>query len=506
MAPFYPLPPLRCEFLPGPPQQVLKSNGLTVAGAGDRVPSRDGSRIRSFPAFTLTAAGGAAPMATQKAFHISPEWFWSEERAAQEWTHLWTKAWHMGPRLEELPEPGDIMLHTLGRERLMFVKGDDGVIRGFYNVCRHRASRLMIADDGPASSRGFQCAFHGWRYGLDGKLVNVPYRERFDCEIFDDAKLTSLVSFRVEAFSGWVWYTLSDETPGLTEYLGPIGPKLAAYHMERAHIVDYKTFEFKCNWKTTFDAFNESYHFQALHSDILTWGNEDAPITLLNIHSMMVNEYGRPSRLYPEQKALNPALEALLQANGIDPKTFKGTAQDVRAAVQKAKRVKQGKCVFPYETLTDGQLTDAYHMMLFPTVHFNLFPEFYVSLRYRPHPSGDPEMMYFDFIMCAPLEPGEQPVPYEHRVVKAGSEAVGDVLQWGVRAHPIVNQVLSEDVEFVELVQQGLRSQATGRPLLGSDERRIAHFHESIDLLISGRSIRELMALRKTEPDTHSGL
>ncbi len=440
-------------------------------------------------------------------FRIDPKWFWSTERAEQEWEHVWSKLWHMGPRVEELPEPGDVFVHTLGRESLLFVHDEDGVVRGLYNVCRHRGNRLLLAEDGPAFVNQFRCAFHGWCFDLAGKLEHVPYRDRFDPVALADERRTSLARFRVEAFAGWYWYTLDDQAPDLATYLGPLRERLAAYQMERATIIDYKTFEFGANWKTVFDAFNESYHFQTLHSDILTWGNEDAPITLLNIHSYMVNEYGRPSKMYHDQEGVNPSLKVLLQANGIDPEGFTGTAQDVRAAIRDAKRAKQsaGDRNFPYHTLNDSQLTDAYHYMLFPSTHFNLFPEFYVTLRYRPHPSGDPERMYFDFIMCAPLAEGETVEPYEHRIVRGGTERVGDVLKWGARQHPIVNQVLDEDVGLVEFVQRGQRSQSFDEGILSSDERRIGHFHRMIDDLIRGMPVRDLMAAQVAEEDAHDG-
>jgi len=444
-------------------------------------------------------------MAETSSFRVDPAWYWMAERAQQEWDNMWTKVWHMGPREEEIPEAGDIFIHSLGRESLLFTRLPDGGIRGFFNVCQHRGNRLLLGPDGPSFAEKFTCAFHGWRYAIDGTLDHVPYRERFNPAVIDDPACTSLKTFRVERFAGWLWYTLDEEAPDLHEYLGPLADKLDAYKMERASIVDYKTFEFGCNWKTTFDAFNESYHFQSLHADILSWGNEDAPITLLGIHSYMINEYGRPSRLYHDQEGINPALEMLLRGIGIDPDTFAGKATDVRGALKDAKRAREGTSPFPYETLSDSQLTDAYHYQLFPTTHFNLFPEFYVALRYRPHPDGDPEKMYFDFLMCAPLEAGETVAAYQHRVVRGGDEPVGDVLCWGARQHPVVNEVLAQDIGLVEHVQRGQRSQAFSGGIFSSDERRIEHFHRNIDALINGHSIRDLIAASPVEPDAYSG-
>ena len=428
---------------------------------------------------------------------IKADWYASRERARDEWTHVWSKTWHMGPRVEELPDPGDLMVHTFGPESLIFLRDDAGGLRGFFNVCRHRGNRLIQSQDGPGFARDLRCAFHGWRYGLDGALRHAPYAERFDAATLADPARSGLKAFRIETWAGWIWFVLDDEAPDFFAYLGPLREKLDAYRMEKARIVDYKTFEFGCNWKTCFDSFHESYHFQSLHQEILSWGDEDAPIALLGIHSMMINAYGRPSKLYPDQVSINPMLAVVLKSVGIDPETFTGKATDVRAAAQAAKRA-MTDTMFPYDTLSDDQLTDAFHYTLFPALHFNLFPEFYVAMRYRPHPSLDPERMYFDFILCVPTAADVELPGYTHKVVRGGAEAVGDVLTWGDWKHPVVEQVLAQDVGLVEFVQQGMKSQAFAAPILGQDERRIAHFHAMIDDLIEGR--RTLADLIATQP------
>lgn len=438
-------------------------------------------------------------------FTIRPEWYSSQERAEQEWDHVWSATWHMGPRVEELADAGDTFLHTFGRESLIFVRDNDNDVRGYFNVCRHRGNRLLLSEDGPGFVRELRCAFHGWCFGLDGGLQRVPYAERFDAEALADRSRSGLRAFRTETWAGWVWFTLSDAAPDLTTYLGPLKDRLERYRMDRARIVDYKTFEFGCNWKTCFDSFHESYHFQSLHREVLSWGNEDAPITLLNIHSKMINEYGRPSRLYEDQVSINPMLAAVLTGAGIDPAGFAGTAADVRDAVRNAKRAMTGT-VFPYDTLNDSQLTDAHHYTLFPALHFNLFPEFYVAMRYRPHPSGDPERMYFDFILCVPLADDVALPGYKHRVVRGGDEPVGEILTWGDWKHPVVEQVLAQDVGLVEFVQKGMKSRSFEGPILSTDERRISHHHRMIDDLITGRaSVADLIATMPTEQTDDQG-
>ena len=107
--------------------------------------------------------------------------------------------------------------------------------------------------------------------------------------------------------------------------------------------------------------------------------------------------------------------------------------------------------------------------------------------------------------MCAPPEQGEEIPPYTHRVVRGGEEAVGDVLEWGPRQHPVVNQVLGQDVDLVEHVQKGMRSRGFRDPLFSSDERRIVHYHRTIDELIRGRPLRDLIATSPVEPDAGPG-
>ncbi|MFT4826151.1 MAG: phenylpropionate dioxygenase-like ring-hydroxylating dioxygenase large terminal subunit [Halioglobus sp.] len=396
-----------------------------------------------------------------------------------EWERLWRRVWNMGPKLNELRSPGDYITHTLGKEQLVFVLNEQGQLRGFYNVCRHRGNVLCRRYRG--SMKTFYCAFHGWKYDLDGAVTDIPHRERFfgldDPAQQEKLNLTPLL---VDVWGGWIWFNLDPDAAPLMEFLGEIPEKLAGYQFEKATLIDYKTFEFDCNWKTTLDAFNESYHFPALHRQILPWGNEDAPITLLGLHSMMINQYGVASPSLDDRETISEQLEEYLRGQGIAPETFDGQGLDIRAAVQEHKRKLQNDTHFPYKSLEDGQLTDAYHYLVFPNVHFNCFAEFHVAMRYRPHPSGNPGRMLFDFLMFAPLAPGETVKPFTHKVAKGGVDAVSDVLEWGARSFPASDEVLEQDIALLPFVQLGMNSDSFDAMHLGADESRLSHFHENL--------------------------
>ena len=92
---------------------------------------------------------------------LAGERYYSPEFMRAEWENIWTKTWQLVARVDEFSEPGAFYVHELGKESFLFVKGDDGQIRGFYNVCQHRGNRLCQADHGVLET--FTCPFHGWQ-------------------------------------------------------------------------------------------------------------------------------------------------------------------------------------------------------------------------------------------------------------------------------------------------------------------------------------------------------
>ena len=175
---------------------------------------------------------------------------------AREWTHLWRKVWNVGPRIEELPNSGDYVIHTLGKESFLFTRGDDAQIRGFYNVCQHRGNQL-IADKYCGSEKFFQCPFHAWSYNLDGSVKGIPGAEDFPQ--FRDGipkDELGLEPIEVDFWGGFVWFRLDTNESSLMEFLGELPQQLAPYRLEDMRLLEYKTFLWDSNWKVACDAFN----------------------------------------------------------------------------------------------------------------------------------------------------------------------------------------------------------------------------------------------------------
>ena len=103
--------------------------------------------------------------------------YWSREFMDREWDRIWTKAWLIGGLVSQVENPGDFFTYEIGRESILVTRGEDHVIRAFYNVCPHRGKRLVMEEQGHA--KRLACSYHGWRFAADGELNFVPCPEDF---------------------------------------------------------------------------------------------------------------------------------------------------------------------------------------------------------------------------------------------------------------------------------------------------------------------------------------
>ncbi len=181
-----------------------------------------------------------APAGLPVAAYTSPEVFdWEQRR-------LFEDGWVCVGQARDLETAGDQRAFQIGREGLLLVRGDDGVVRGFYNVCRHRGHELLE----PGTSRnlrGIRCPYHAWVYRLDGALAAAP---RFgETETFDKA-VHPLIGARVGAWRGWILANLSGEAPDLSEAVHDLDDTLREWGPDRLVAGATRTHEVAANWKT----------------------------------------------------------------------------------------------------------------------------------------------------------------------------------------------------------------------------------------------------------------
>lgn len=429
----------------------------------------------------------ARPLPDLGSERIPGERFHSREWMDLEWTRMWRRVWNMACRESDLPEPGDTFTYTLGKESFVFVRGHDGRIRGFYNVCQHRGNQLMLNGEGCGHVESFHCVYHGWQWNIEGVLQHIPDVETYPQ--FRDgvpAHTLGMEPVQTDIWGGWVFFRMDPGGESLLEFLDPLPAHLDPYRIEKWHILDYKTFEWPCNWKAACDAFNESYHFQALHPQMMQWSNGMSVVELLGIHSRMVNEYGTADPRYHDQEKPGPELRIYMGMRGMEPEPS-WTPRDVRLAIQREKRAVQDVATYlPYRDLRDDQLSDVYHYTFFPNVSWNVTSETITGFRYRPHPT-DPNLCYYDLILMVHLPPDAPRPEYTHRVISKDNlpRSYRDVLDMDL--NPIISKVLEQDGANLGAVQKGLSSDGFRGMVLCDQELRVRLFHNVVADYVEGR-------------------
>src|SRR6266446_8845874 len=123
--------------------------------------------IRAFRKTAETFGQGARTL-PQKYF-VSPEVFEEEQEK------IFARQWVLVAHQSQVAKPGEFFVPDVAGESLIVVRDRNGEVRGFYNVCRHRGTRLCEEQSGHASA--IQCPYHAWTYGLDGRLIGSPHMD-----------------------------------------------------------------------------------------------------------------------------------------------------------------------------------------------------------------------------------------------------------------------------------------------------------------------------------------
>ena len=178
---------------------------------------------------------------------------------AAEKERIFARTWQVVGHVNQLASPGDYFTTELMGEPLVFVRDSDGKLRGFYNVCRHRAGPPA---EGCGSRKLFRCAYHGWTYGLDGALISATEIEgvaNFRPEDF------SLVPVRTEEWFNLVFVNLDQDARALRDSLGDLPKQAEKFPFSEMKLFERRTYDMKCNWKTYVDNYLEGYHLPSVH-------------------------------------------------------------------------------------------------------------------------------------------------------------------------------------------------------------------------------------------------
>ena len=208
-----------------------------------------------------------------------PAWTYHNEALLDlERTELFHSHWQIAGHINDVPNTGDYLTFDVCNERAVIIRGDDGVVRAFHNLCRHRGSRVAVESKGHCKN-ALVCPFHGWVYNLDGTLRGAARPKTYP-EM--DKHEFGLRPVEMEIWLGLIFVRFKKgPQPSIAQLLAPFAAELAAYRPQDMIAADRVwANELKVNWKSVRDVDNEGYHVAMAHpalQDLYGAGYHDIP-------------------------------------------------------------------------------------------------------------------------------------------------------------------------------------------------------------------------------------
>ena len=413
---------------------------------------------------------------------VSRARYTSPEFAALEFERLWGRVWQVACREEEVADVGDFCEYTIGDQSVLVVRSAPDRLSAFHNTCLHRGTRLAEGS-GHLDGDTIRCRFHAWRYDLGGALVEVVDAEEFD----PVPEGTCLTGVRLECWGGFAWVCLDAGAPALLDYLDPLPALLGPYHLDRMRLRAHLSTVLPANWKVVVDAFNEGYHVQGTHPQLLA-STDDVNLAYepLGLHA----HYGRlpearrtltPSPrlgLEPGEYDEGEILEAFVTGlGGVFLEEERAAVEEIRRApvpgqpmlarYQARRRELLERRGVPVEQFSDDQLTSADDVLFFPNMVGPIYPGSAVVFRVRPDGTSPDRAVKDTWILEWP-RPGDPPRRARRRFYADWTER-----DWGL--------ITNQDYANMAHVQAGLKTRGPGLRLNRRQEANVLHMHRMID-------------------------
>ena len=388
--------------------------------------------------------------------------------AALEHERLWPRAWQLACVEEQVPGAGDYVEVPIGRDSVLVVRGTDGELRAFHNVCSHRGYRLC---EGTGSLEEIRCGFHDWCYDLKGRLRGMPYAARFGAV---DREALGLRPVKLDRWGRMVFVNLDAQAPPLAESLAPVPAELEAFRLDEMRCHAAGTVPMQGNWKTTIDAFSEIYHLLGIHPQMKPMMNDlDTHFACWERgHSMMCIPFGVPSPIVGKISEREVFQSYVYTYGGLlDHDAADFEAVDVPEGLSARQHAEQrvaargARLGLDYGGFDTSRLLDDWHYLVFPNLIFNVHAEMYTI--FRATPGQGPDQSSFDFWFFRRLPAGERDAqPKPEFTVFTGKTGI---------------EVLDQDLDGIARVQAGLQSSGFRDMIFGNFETRLANMHQELD-------------------------
>lgn len=339
-----------------------------------------------------------------------PGWAYTDADVLEaERRRIFRRSWQIVCHLNDIPNAGDWRQLSILGENIVAVRGEDGRVRAFANVCRHRGARILDGSGGCAKK--LICPYHAWTFELDGRLSGVPNRRDYPAL---DPHEHSLVEYPIEVWRGFVFASIEAPPASVAAMMAPFEAEVAPYRLEEMRALGRVTLRPRpANWKNISDNYSDGLHIPVAHPGL--------------------------KRLFPGRHYAVQATEWVDRLGGpiaLDPKA----SWSERLYFKHLPRI---------DHLPEDRQHVWFYYKLWPNVAFDLYAD------------------QIDFMQFIPLSPGETMIretayglPDDRREMKAAR-----YLNWRIN-----RRVSQEDSDLVARVQDGMGSASFVRGPLGTGE------------------------------------
>ena len=423
---------------------------------------------------------------------VSTDRYTSREYAERERDAIWMKTWQVAGRVDDLPKVGDWKEHKIYDQSFLIVRGKDEKLRGFVNACRHRGNAICQGTGN--AKRGFLCQYHLWSYDLDGKLKGI-LREESSGGLNKDEN--SLIEVPVDTFGGFIFINPDPGAASLADWIGDEAiAVLEPYHLEQMATVMNVREALDCNWKVVMDAFNEGYHINGVHPQLLAVLEiqpETTRYKFFENHTIAMAPF----------EVKGATAESQVEGTLALPETFPGTVAVIprfqelvkeyttadgsidfpagvtaRTLLQKATRAHLDSMGLDVGGLTDAQMSDNHGWCLFPNFFMTIRAGECHVITAVPHPDGDPNRCVWQVASYMYL-------PQEMRDAFAV-----DLIEVDTPGSYKYFEALQQDYEQMQRQQSGLRNTGLDHLALVKEEVVVAKFHDTVDRWMAEKTSR----------------
>jgi len=413
----------------------------------------------------VTGFGLARPSRVPKSRYTSADF------AAREQERMWPRVWQLACSVDHVASAGDWFEHRAGSSSVLIVRGDDGVLRAYQNVCRHRGN--LLCEGSGVGLTQLQCPFHHWTWDLQGRLREVPSRKTFGALRNDDFPL---VPVRVDAWGPLVFVNLDADARPLAEYLEGVPADTEWAELDEFRCQVTARIPVACNWKVVAEGFSESYHVQGIHPELLASVDDvNGPQRIFGLHSVLYQDYGVPSpRLganVPDATVWESFVRTQGDRVGIDrdqvdsPVPLFADGATLRDAIADRIRAHQATFGIDLARYDTEQLLRLSQYNLFPNSSVLVWGDelnVLLALPGRTHDTA--ELMVFVLHRAAPPDKPRRR-PRDHVIPPGGD----------------LGPVFNQDVSVLKTAQRGLEQPGLTHLSLSSEECRIINLHRNLE-------------------------